>query len=677
MFRDADTLGSLIDPKRAAESAYSVHRQRSFDDVDWHELAPAVAALAEKERSDPAATVLGADAASLARAARFLTQDYTLVATNPPFLKRGSQTPELREHNDRAHGSASPDLATTMLDRWQRNSATTAFVLPSSWTYQSAYEDFRTELLERGWPALLVALGPGAFEAISGEIVNVSLAVGHQVRANALNVGDLRDSRSVDAKAEALTICDLRAISFSDVLRGPDSRIIFEPDWDYGAALLAARADGYVGFQSGDNLRYRRHIWEVSDWNRWRPLQSTFDSDGSVDAGCDEVIDWRGDGAHFAEETGSRMQGTAAWGKAGVAVSLMGDLRCALYRGHIHDNSTGVVLPRSEADLPAIWAFMRSPEYPELVGHIDRSLKVNATSLVKVPFDAGRWRKAAERNGPLPEPWSNDPTQWLFAGRPEVSTEPLQTAVARLVGYRWPQQLEEDDVDGLADLDGIVCLPSVAGEPPAADRLLQLCVTAFGASWSPGSVKLLLDRSGSKKKTLADWLRDDFFKQHCAVFRNRPFVWHVWDGLRDGFAALVNYQRLDRKTLEKLIYTYLGQDWVERQRAEMRDEVAGAEERLSAALALQRKLEALLQGEPPFDIYARWKLISEQPVGWEPDVNDGVRLNVRPFVEAGVLRSPFNIHWRKDRGQNPDGSERENDIHLTKAEKRAARGEAK
>ena len=112
---------------------------------------------------------------------------------------------------------------------------------------------------------------------------------------------------------------------------------------------------------------------------------------------------------------------------------------------------------------------------------------------------------------------------------------------------------------------------------------------AFGETWSPARVKELLEQIGSKKRTLADWLRDEFFKQHCALFGNRPFIWHIWDGQRDGFSALVNYHRLDRKTLEKLTYTYLGQDWVERQRAEVRDEVAGAEARLAAALELQQQ----------------------------------------------------------------------------------------
>jgi hypothetical protein len=294
--------------------------------------------------------------------------------------------------------------------------------------------------------------------------------------------------------------------------------------------------------------------------------------------------------------------------------------------------------------------------------------------MVNVPIDMKRWRGVAVEAFPklLPGPWSNDPTQWLFEGRPEVSTEPLQVAVARLVGYRWLEKAESDDLDAFSDADGIVCLPSVAGEAPAADRVQQLLAAVFGEAWSPANVRELLEQAGSKKN-LSEWLRDEFFKQHCALFGNRPFVWHIWDGQRDGFSALVNYHRLDCRTLEKLTYTYLGQDWVERQRAEVRDEVAGAEARLAAALGLQRKLEAILDGEAPLDIYVRWKDTHEQPIGWEPDLNDGVRLNVRPFVQAGVLRAPFNIHWRKDRGKNPDGSERVNDKHLTLAEKIDAR----
>lgn len=95
-------------------------------------------------------------------------------------------------------------------------------------------------------------------------------------------------------------------------------------------------------------------------------------------------------------------------------------------------------------------------------------------------------------------------------------------------------------------------------------------------------------------------------------------------------------------------------------------------------------------GEAPYDIFVRWKPLHLQPIGWDPDLNDGVRMNIRPFVEAGVLRLPRNklgIKWEPDRGKDvpsapwyklgpiygePEGT-RINDHHLTLAEKQAAR----
>lgn len=96
-------------------------------------------------------------------------------------------------------------------------------------------------------------------------------------------------------------------------------------------------------------------------------------------------------------------------------------------------------------------------------------------------------------------------------------------------------------------------------------------------------------------------------------------------------------------------------------------------QRLYGALNFQDKLKAILEGEPPYDIYLRWKPLHRQPIGWEPDINDGMRLNIGPFVMTGVLRAKFTINWNRDRGTNPDSSDRINDRHHTRAEKKAAR----
>jgi len=329
--------------------------------------------------------------------------------------------------------------------------------------------------------------------------------------------------------------------------------------------------------------------------------------------------------------------------------------------------------------------------------------------LVKVPFDLAHWQQVAAERYPdgLPKPYSDDPTQWLFHGHPQPATDPLQVAVARLAGYRWPAELDAamelapearawisrcDALLAHADDDGIVCLPPVRGEKPAADRLLDLLIAAWETS-APGSWKtstldkLLLD-AGCAGKGLDVWLRDHFFEQHAKRFQHRPFIWQVWDGLKDGFAALVNYHQLDAKNLERLIHTYLG-DWIRTQEAGVASSIDGAPLRLAAAQALKQKLQAIQLGEfdgkVGHDIFVRWKPLAEQPIGWNPDLNDGVRLNIRPFMTAEVLRHnkkpKLNITWDKDRGKDVEsapwfgvfGGERINDHHLTRAQKVAAR----
>jgi hypothetical protein len=364
------------------------------------------------------------------------------------------------------------------------------------------------------------------------------------------------------------------------------------------------------------------------------------------------------------------------------------------------DMNGAVILPKDEHNLAPIWCFCKSPEYQESVRQIDRALKVTNATLVKVPFNLERWQQVAAEeypNGP-PEPHSDDPTQWLFKGHPNGSTDPLLVAVARLLGYRWPDQ-EPDDLDSFADSDGIVPVPAVRGEPPASERLREVLRVAFGSGWSGAVEDKLLVEAGAKPGTSLDlWLRNIFFEKHCVRFNHRPFVWHIWDGHKDGFSCLVNYHKLDHKGLEALTYAYLG-DWITIQAADARGGKLGADLRLKAVQDLQDKLKQILAGEPPHDIFVRLKPLAEQPIGWNPDLNDGVRLNIRPFLTAGVLRwVPKSIKWTKDRGNEPERDkdqfpwfwkfdpkegklmpigERVNDVHPTNAQKQAAREKSK
>lgn len=318
-------------------------------------------------------------------------------------------------------------------------------------------------------------------------------------------------------------------------------------------------------------------------------------------------------------------------------------------------------------------------------------------TLLKVPFEAEKWRTLDLDDVACSALECSDPTQWIFDGDPVNANYPLQVAVARLLDYRWPRRsglgfpdyptLGSDGLNAYVATDGIVCLSSVAGEETGVVRLRALLQAAFGAAYNLGSLL-----TSSKSATLEEWLRDEFFDEHLRLFEQTPFIWHVWDGRKDGFHALLNYHKLDRKNLEKLIFSYLG-EWIARQRQDVHLNVEGSDTRLAAAEHLQGELKKILEGESPHDIFARWKPLDAQPLGWEPDLNDGVRINIRPWIteaklyksaKPGILRTTPKLKYTKDRGKEPirdsaqypwyeNSADRVNDHHLTLRNKRAAR----
>lgn len=669
LFRNAPELGSLIDPRRATEEGH-------LFSVDFDEVAPLLEKLLEQEH-DPEAQVAGWAAAGIAKAASLLARTYTLVATNVPYLVRRRQSALLRDFADFYFLEGRADIATMFLLRTESLVAarsTLALVSPQNWMYLKSFQGLRLYLLQSSSINFIAVLGLDAFESISSGFVDVSLTVLSRGKTEKQSMGsvDLSSRSSISEKKEGLQSDPVRVVDQEAQLLNPMARIQTR-----GAsvdAYLSEHARSYAGIQTGDTPKYVRCFWEMADPDsRWVPIVSAPAAKEPF-TGRHQVLCWDGGSGEMVEEPGCYVRGREAWGRRGVAMAQMGQLNATLYSGELFDQAAPVVVPHREENLGALWVFLSSQEFEPTLRESYAKSVVTPAAYSQVPFDLEHWTKVAEGLYPhgLPEPYSNDPTQSLFRGDLTDSTDPLQVAVARLLGYSWLDQ-EPDDVDTLADPDGIVCLPSVAGEKSAAERLRVLLEDAYGTAWSQSKLSELLTEAGSPD--LETWLRDSLFAAHCKLFHNRPFIWHIWDGRKDGFSALVNYHRLDAKLLSRLTHTILG-DWITEQKAQVKADTPGAEPRLAAALDLQARLELILEGEPLHDIYVRWKPLAQQPIGWDPDLNDGVRLNIRPFVEAKVLRSKFTIHWKKDRGKDPDGSERLNDLHLTRAEKDAAREKA-
>lgn len=669
LFEQAPILGSLI----------NLQQDKDLLVAGFDEIKPLVEKALADEREDENRHEIAVTAQGIAKAAEILAGQFTLVTTNVPYLGRGKQDDVLMDFCERVHSEAKTDLATCFVERcldFCDVNGSTVLVTPQNWLFLGSYRELREKLLPSVRWDFVSRLGPKGFQTQMWDfnIMLIGLSRARVDEGHKFAGIDVTQETSPESKMKALLQEPVMMVVQLTQLKNPDCRVM-QRDGGTSADLLSERAEAFQGLITGDRNSFIFRFWEVEKLTcEWEIFIDGFSGHGAP-LGRENIIHWEnGNGRLYqlAEVNRDRLHdmhesGNLSWGKKGILLTRIG-LRATPHYGERYDNNLICIMPFKPKDLSALWNFCSSVEYRDAVRELDQKLSLTNATACKVGVNLDDW--SGQGTFPLPE--TVDPTQWLFNGHPKGSDHPLHVAVTRLLGYRWPRQtgssfpdcpaLKKDGLEAHADADGIVCLSGLNREQPAASRLRSLLADALGKF----DERALISATGSDTTTLEDWLRDDFFEEHCSLFHHRPFVWHIWDGRKDGFNVLVNYHKLDSANLQKLAYTYLG-DWIRKQDEDAKADKPGAAERLGAAKALQTELANILKGEPPYDIFVRWKSLSQQSIGWKPDVNDGVRLNIRPFLQAkdigkrgaGILRSKPNIKWDKDRGKEPQRDKKE------------------
>ena len=562
LFVRAPHLGSLIDPR---------HEKGDLFQAGFAELQPLLAKALARKLGDADVAAIGVAAQGITRAADILAGRYSLVITNVPYLGRGKQAELLQELGNEEYFESKADLGLMFLERCLElatESGTAALVVPQTLLFLNSFKELRRSLLKSRCWDVVARLGTGAFSMISGENVNVALLAiskNFPPASHRLAYLDVADAVTSFDKAKALPLAEVTAISQEKQRQGPESRIT--GDDSISENLLAKYAKPTEGLSTGDESRYIQKFWEQSSKpSHWEVLQSSPDKTMHY-AGLSDVVRWEHGVGELSRADGARVQGNHAWGKPGILIARVGTFRFSIYSGDYFDKNTVVLTPLKSANLAALWCYCNSDSFEAEVRRLDKKPYVTTAVFGQIPYDLVHWQAVAEEQFPngLPEPHSDDPTQWLFKGDIPTSNVPLQVAVARLLGYRWPGQPKSSDaIDKLTDSDGILCLPGVRGKATASERLLEVLHAAYGKTWTESVMHMLLTNAGcGAGATLDDWLRNGFFEQHCELFQNRPFIWHIWDTRKDGFSALVNYHKLDQKALENLTYSYLG-DWIKR-----------------------------------------------------------------------------------------------------------------
>jgi len=211
-----------------------------------------------------------------------------------------------------------------------------------------------------------------------------------------------------------------------------------------------------------------------------------------------------------------------------------------------------------------------------------------------------------------------------------------------------------------ADEDGIVPFLAAGGETPLIDRVLGK-LSALFPEQDINQVEVDITNELKRKvkgyrrvKSIKEWLEDIFFDYHASLYKKRPIIWHIASSQGHGdcaFGALVHYHKFDSDRMAKLRGSYL-RDAIAHFRREAglaaqegrTDDRQEWQAKLEEAEALDERLKWVQEGISgyPADgdcrILTPWKTEDERPKGWNPDLDDGVAVNIGPLQTAGVLR---------------------------------------
>ena len=157
-FQKAPVLGSLIDPRKDKATNYA---------SSFQELQPLLEQALADERADDAAHELAVIAQGIAKAAELLAAQFTLIATNVPYLMRRKQGVELQRFCDAYFPRSKNDLATTFIERGFSLLSlfgTEAIVVPQNWLFLVTYQSFLLDLLRNRCINMVARLGAKGFQ---------------------------------------------------------------------------------------------------------------------------------------------------------------------------------------------------------------------------------------------------------------------------------------------------------------------------------------------------------------------------------------------------------------------------------------------------------------------------------------------------------------------------------
>lgn len=303
-------IGSLLNP--------------SEDEID--ELKAAAASCSDDLFAATSKTKLESTAAICEK----LSRRFACTVANPPYMGSSSFNPFMSKWIKKNYPDVKSDLCTCFIERGfnlVEDKGYAAMVTMQSWMFLGSFEKMRAKVIDNKTIVSMAHLGPRAFDAIGGEVVNVTADVIYNQHSGAEGAY----VRLVDINGS-----EAKRLKLVEAIQNPDCGWFYRRDADTfkqipGTPIAYWASDGLINsFENGkrlgditdthlgmatcDNERFLRLWWEVGKKKRALPEEYPYTftdvswapyNKGGIFRkwyGNDEyVVNWSGDGKVLAE----------------------------------------------------------------------------------------------------------------------------------------------------------------------------------------------------------------------------------------------------------------------------------------------------------------------------------------------------------------------------------------
>ena len=394
--------------------------------------------------------------------ARFLSQKYHIVVTNPPYLPVKNTGKKLQTYVKQNYPDSKTDLFAVFIERGTEfliQGGLQAMLTMHSWMFLSSYKTLRKKILEKNTILNMIHLGKKAFEGIGGEVVQTTAFVltNHMISNYRSSFQRLVDFNSQNAKEQAyLNHKNLYQLKVKQFFKIPGYPMIYWANEMIlkifeNAVCLKKIAAPKQGIATSNNPLFLRLWFEVDKNNlflncqsqkqaqvsnaRWYPYNK-----GGIFrkwyGNHDFVIDWQQDGKRLKNFKGAVLRNPHYYFKECISWSSISSHTVAFrYKppGHLFDVAGMSCFQTSNVPLKYLLALNNSCFIGKLMMMLAPTINYQVGNIANIPviYDEQKAKEIIDLTNEnialAKKDWDSFETSWDFIRNPLLkNTNQLQ-----------------------------------------------------------------------------------------------------------------------------------------------------------------------------------------------------------------------------------------------------------